>query len=75
VSARAGALIVGTMGLSLEDHREGRVGVDAHEDADRVELVVWLTGAGEQRLALTRYEAEKLASYLRVACARGPGSK
>jgi hypothetical protein len=67
------ALIVGTMFRSLEIGRDpdARIGVDAYEDEDRVDLII----DGAQTVALTRYEARKLARYLEVACSRGEGSQ
>jgi hypothetical protein len=61
------ALIVGTICLELEEG-DTCIGVDAHDDADRVDVLL----PGGRILALTRYEAERLGDYLKLACSRGP---
>ena len=67
--ARSGALIVATILPELEreanDGNGRTLGVDAYEDRDRIDLIV-----DGERIALTRYEAERLAGYLGLAVRR-----
>jgi len=62
-------LIVGTLCLDWERERDTRLGVDAYEYQDRVDLVLCRDGkrqAEGERIALTLAEAEKLEGYLRL---------
>ena len=73
------ALIVGTIGLSIEqqDYADAHLGVDAFDDADRVDLVpktarlsTLISRSPGVVISLTRAEAKELAGMLLVACSR-----